>query len=145
MGHFASLAQGFGLPATAKALQEAKRTEPDHLSVPQDEVPRIETDDGSEDTIGAVATSIGVLPIPVAAERFFRTSIGRSTAPQIPLQRIRIGNQRKWSSASPTNCNETDLLVGHYNQCLQLLVCTRLTCSASSDTISSFNPIDGER
>jgi hypothetical protein len=68
LGHFASLAKGFSLPLTATALQEAKTREPGHLRVPQHEILRIETDDGSTDMIGAVAASVGVLPIPRATD-----------------------------------------------------------------------------
>lgn len=64
LGHFASLADGFGLAATAAALQQAKVNEPGHLRVPHEDVSQIETDSTTEDMIGAVVTSTGVVPIP---------------------------------------------------------------------------------
>jgi hypothetical protein len=64
LGHFSSLARGFGLASTAAALQAAKTSEPGRLTMPHDETLWIETDDREVEMIGAVTTSVGVLPIP---------------------------------------------------------------------------------
>jgi hypothetical protein len=67
LGHFASLARGFGLPLTAAALHEAKVREPGRLSLPEDEMLAVEIDGREAQMIGAVAASVGVLPIPRTA------------------------------------------------------------------------------
>jgi hypothetical protein len=58
----------FGLPLTAAALRQAKAREPGNLSLPEDEMLHLETDGREASMIGAVAASIGVVPIPRTAD-----------------------------------------------------------------------------
>ncbi len=64
LGHFASLARGFRLPLTAVGLEVAKVREPGSLSLPANEFLPVSVDGRDVQMMGAVATPVGVLPIP---------------------------------------------------------------------------------
>ncbi|ACS40559.1 hypothetical protein [Methylorubrum extorquens] len=65
LGHYATLAEGFGLPGTAAALMSAKRSAPGNLALPRRELTLLSMGDKSRGpTLCAAIVPNGVVPIP---------------------------------------------------------------------------------
>ncbi|HME85262.1 MAG TPA: hypothetical protein VKG91_12125 [Roseiarcus sp.] len=69
LGHYASLAQGFGLRDTAAALWRAKLGEPGHLELPTHEMTVVDRDGSDPITIiGAAIVPSAVVPLPLGGD-----------------------------------------------------------------------------
>ncbi len=76
LGHFATLAEGFGLSETAAALEKAKVSEPGHLHLPSEDQVEIVGPERVRAAIAAAVTPAGIVRLPRARDpEDFRTSL----------------------------------------------------------------------
>jgi hypothetical protein len=64
LGHFAALAQGFGLQDTAAALRSAKNGEPGKLVLPSSDIIQVDLEGNSRRMIGAIVAGSSVISLP---------------------------------------------------------------------------------
>jgi hypothetical protein len=94
LGHYATIAEGFGLPKVASALREAKLSQPGGLSIPTDEVTIIEQVDGPLlAAIGAIVTPMGVVVFPRNGElEEFRSALRTVFGDRCVLLAVDVAN-----------------------------------------------------